>query len=76
MQKLSAISLCKRLLWSQSFQEALPPPATAVLPQAEACLLQKMPTIVVYKDGEKVAEHIAAEGGPDAVDKVRRCIVP
>eukprot|EP00891_Asterochloris_glomerata_P010012 jgi/Astpho2/10012/e_gw1.00153.74.1_t len=38
--------------------------------------IRKMPTIVVYKDGEKVAEHIAAEGGPDAVDKVRRCIVP
>ena len=43
--------------------------------EAQACLLQKMPTIVVYKDGEKVAEHIAAEGGPDAVDKVRGCIL-
>ena len=48
-------------------------PLVSCAAQAEACLLQKMPTIVVYKDGEKVAEHIAAEGGPDAVDKVRDC---
>ena len=32
---------------------------------------QKMPTIQLYKGGEKVAEHIAAEGAIDALEKVR-----
>ena len=31
-----------------------------------------MPTIQLYKGGEKVAEHIAAEGAIDALEKVRR----
>ena len=35
---------------------------------------QKMPTIQLYKSGEKVAEHIAAEGAIDALEKVwSRC---
>ena len=33
---------------------------------------QKMPTIQLYKSGEKVAEHIAAEGAIDALEKVCR----
>ena len=30
-----------------------------------------MPTITIYKDGEKVREHVAAEGGLKAVGAVR-----
>ncbi|KAK9828071.1 hypothetical protein WJX81_008135 [Elliptochloris bilobata] len=33
--------------------------------------IRKMPTIVVYRGGKKVAEHIAAEGGLHALEKVR-----
>ncbi len=36
---------------------------------------QKMPTIQLYKGGEKVAEHIAAEGAIDALEKVRSSCV-
>ena len=35
-----------------------------------ASSVQKMPTIQLYKSGEKVAEHIAAEGAIDALEKV------
>lgn len=28
----------------------------------------------VYRSGEKVAEHVAAEGGLDAIDAIRRVI--
>lgn len=31
---------------------------------------QKMPTIQLYKNGEKGPEHIAAEGAIDALEKV------
>ncbi len=33
---------------------------------------QKMPTIQLYKNGEKGPEHIAAEGAIDALEKVSR----
>lgn len=36
--------------------------------------IKKMPTIAVYQDGEKVTEHIAAETGSLAVDKIRQMI--
>ncbi len=32
--------------------------------------LQKMPTIAVYQDGQKVKQHIAAETGSSSVAKV------
>ena len=31
---------------------------------------QKMPTIAVYKDGKKVAEHVASETGTGSFQKV------
>lgn len=36
--------------------------------------MQKMPTITIYKDGQKVREHIAAEGGLKAIAAVRLLI--
>eukprot|EP00884_Botryococcus_braunii_P004558 jgi/Botrbrau1/14102/Bobra.182_3s0045.2 len=36
--------------------------------------ISKMPTISVFRRGEKVAEHVAAEGGLDAIDSIRRVI--
>ncbi|KAK9835922.1 hypothetical protein WJX84_002489 [Apatococcus fuscideae] len=36
--------------------------------------IKKMPTIAVYQDGEKVTEHIAAETGSLAIDKIRQMI--
>lgn len=35
--------------------------------------MQKMPTITIYKDGQKVREHVAAEGGLKAVSAVSTC---
>ncbi|KAL3131852.1 hypothetical protein ABBQ38_007565 [Trebouxia sp. C0009 RCD-2024] len=36
--------------------------------------IKKMPTIALYKNQAKVAEHIAAEGSKDAVSKIRDMI--
>ncbi|KAL0050360.1 hypothetical protein WJX82_009681 [Trebouxia sp. C0006] len=36
--------------------------------------IKKMPTIALYQNQEKVAEHIAAEGGKDAVGKIKAMI--
>lgn len=33
--------------------------------------IKKMPTITIYKDGQKVREHIAAEGGLKAIAAIR-----
>lgn len=36
--------------------------------------IKKMPTIALYHNKEKVAEHIAAEGSKDAVAKIKAMI--
>ncbi|KAK9788297.1 hypothetical protein WJX73_004704 [Symbiochloris irregularis] len=45
-------------------------PGTLVYDQG----IRKMPTITIYKDGQKVREHIAAEGGLKAVTAIREMI--
>ncbi|KAK9817146.1 hypothetical protein WJX72_010290 [[Myrmecia] bisecta] len=36
--------------------------------------IKKMPTIAVYRRGEKITQHIAAEGGTGAIQKIREML--
>lgn len=37
--------------------------------------IKKMPTIQLYKKGEKIVEHIAAEGAIDALERIKLMIL-